>query len=111
MASEKFYIVAGAKIQCNKGVNIIPLNLPKDHGVYVKNKPVLNCMDNMVGLNISTFGVCSVTQKPCMPAILGPWQKPNNKNLIGGCPAITKDSYLICGLGGKISFMLTGQEG
>lgn len=58
------YVVRGGRIKCQYGSHCRQLNLPRCHGVYVCNQPVMFKKDCVAGtegaeLNIRTFGVCS----------------------------------------------------
>lgn len=129
MGDEKYYIVRGAKMWCDKGTNERHINLPKSHGSYANNKPMMNKKDNVVGKNIKYFGVCNgscpsgsgdiavidangnnAVGKMCLVTILKEWQNTKDETLVKGEPALTTDSYLVCEYGGKITFTTTGQE-
>lgn len=55
------YLVRGAMMRCSCGSHYRRLNLPKCHGVYTNDRPMMNDNDSLPGdhLNVSTFGVCS----------------------------------------------------
>ncbi|SFR88995.1 DUF4280 domain-containing protein [Anaeromicropila populeti] len=55
------YLVRGAMMHCSCGSHYRRLNLPECHGVYTKERPLMNVADSLPGdaLNIPTFGVCS----------------------------------------------------
>lgn len=56
------YVVHGAIISCEHGSHLNYLNLPQDHGVYIKGKAVMNVGDRNPE-NIPTFGVCLQLKK------------------------------------------------
>lgn len=74
--------------------------------------PIANIMDNKPFVNVLPFGMCRSPSNPvfaatgvpgpCIPAITAPWAPPCATVLIGGQPAMTNTSKLICGLGGMI---------
>lgn len=67
------YVVRGAKMHCNCGSHIRMLNLPRSHGVYINDHPMVHQLDCIVGdnYNISTFGVCqSAEGQPDTPTVL-----------------------------------------
>lgn len=105
----QYYLVQGAKLSCNQGSVQTLCMLPLPHGVYYHNKSMLRVSDCQVGVNILPFGLCTITQKPCLPAITGQWMKPHNKAQINGVSAITTDSFLVCSLGGMIEPQNSGQ--
>lgn len=129
MSDEKYYIVRGAKMICDKGTNERHINLPKSHGSYANEKPMMNKKDNVAGENVKYFGVCTgdcpagdgdiavidmhgnnAVGKICQVKILKEWMDTKEETLVKGEPALTTDSYLVCEYGGKITFSSTGQE-
>ena len=126
---EKTYLVRGAMLVCDKGTHPRRLNLPKSHGMYVEDHPLIidtDCKEE----NIKYFGVCqsqttpkgaetvrlagyvpegsSDTAEPvqgpkCHPDILGKWCMPYGQ-------AVTSESYLVCNCGGIIYPISSGQE-
>ncbi|MBY6837957.1 DUF4280 domain-containing protein [Clostridium botulinum] len=121
------YVVRGAKMKCNKGTHKKRINLPTSHGTYSNGNPMMNESDNVVGKNISCFGICkggcpsnetitvvtkkgrSVTGKKCQVKILKEWMNTKEDTLVDGEPALTTDSTLICAYGGIIKFVTDGQ--
>ncbi|MCI1477823.1 MAG: DUF4280 domain-containing protein [Clostridium beijerinckii] len=121
------YIVRGAKMKCDKGTHKRKINLPVSHGAYSNGNPIMNEGDNVVGKNISDFGICkgscpssgnitltkekggSVTGKKCQIKILKEWMNTKEDTIVDGLPALTTDSVLICAYGGKIKFVTDGQ--
>jgi len=106
----KGYMTAMAKIRCNAGAATLPILLPIPHGVSSKNKALLNANDHIPMFNIMPFGVCqrkAAIPPPgniCVPVTPLPWSKPDNKFMITGGAALTKDSCLNCMMGGTIKF-------
>jgi len=108
----KEYMLAMSMIRCDKGLNPVPLLLPKGHGVFNKGgKSLVNANDSVPFLNIMPFGICRM--KPptppgvnvCIPVTPLAWRKGDIHMIVDGAPALTKDSYVNCMLGGKITFM------
>ncbi|RDY32219.1 DUF4280 domain-containing protein [Lachnotalea glycerini] len=130
------YLVRGALLSCQCGSHPRRLNLPKCHGIYYGEHPMMGEMDCIIEENISYFGVCSSSTPPanaetitlaaysenvesgevvegfiCCPNIIGTWRNPHDTSQISkGEAAITTDSYLICSCGGLIQPMTSGQE-
>jgi len=54
------YLVRGADLFCTYGSHTRKLNLPKCHGVYITDAPVIHKLDCIPGdaHNIASFGVC-----------------------------------------------------
>lgn len=59
------YLVRGAVLVCNKGSHKRKINLPKCHGVYIREFPVLHeleckteCQCGLGKCNVTYFGVC-----------------------------------------------------
>ena len=125
-----YYIVRGAKMQCDKGSNLRKINLPVSHGSYVKGNPILNKTDSKPIENIPYFGVCknedrlpekiNITVinkdgaiqpgKKCMLQILGEWQNAKGDTIVEVQSALTTDSIIFCNCGGVITFVEHGQD-
>lgn len=58
--NQKEYLIRGAMMKCTHGSHYRRLNLPKSHGVYTKDRPLMNETDSLEGdeHNIPTFGIC-----------------------------------------------------
>lgn len=122
------YVVRGAKMKCDKGTHKRKINLPASHGTYSNESPMMNKNDNVVEENISYFGICkggcpssgditlakenggTVTGKKCQVMILAEWANTKEDTIVGGAPALTTDSILICAYGGIIKFVTDGQS-
>lgn len=130
------YLVRGALLACRLGTIPNKLNLPRCHGVYITTHPVVHWRNSEPLKNIPPFGICSVTQEPCKPDIVGFWRdtysetrivdngdinfgdRQTAKNLDSnpdgpkpkGEDSITTISFLICAKGGLIEPLKSGQE-
>ncbi|MFC7558036.1 DUF4280 domain-containing protein [Paenibacillus farraposensis] len=130
LSGEHSYVVRGAKLQCSQGTDPGVLNMMYSHGVYIKDKPVLNVDDAICGANISkinAFGLCKLKQGlPCEPEIAfgSKWTGGKEDVLIEGAPTLLSNSTLMCscqgvpgisssvqGGGGIISIIDDGQDG
>lgn len=104
------YLVRGAVLACRAGSSPSQLNLPRCHGVYAKKHPIMNMQDYGPNVNIMPFGKCSIMDKPCSPAIAGPWLEEHKKTIVTDAAAITMESFLVCTIGGLIEPQTSGQE-
>jgi hypothetical protein len=118
-------VTGTALLSCSFGAAPAMLSvLPVNH--VLVNLPAANIMDNKPLLNIMPFGVCStpanpmvaaataaalgvLTPMPCIPVTVAPWTAGNPAVLIGGLPALTDNSKLMCCWGGCISISFAGQ--
>ena len=117
-------VCAGASITCSFGAAPSVLNVLPGAGV-MSSQALASIMDNISVMNIMPFGMCSslanpnvasataaalgvLTPMPCMPMIAGPWMPGSPKLLIGGRPALTSDSMLMCHWGGVIQIAFPG---
>ena len=119
MIGSAAYVVRGARMVCDKGTEIKKISLPASHGAYSKGNPIMIESDNVVGTNISEFGICSggcpsngsdEKTKRCQIMILNKWLNAKEDTLIDGASALTTASILICAYGGVIRFITDGQE-
>jgi hypothetical protein len=107
MAHELEYIVKDALMMCDKGAApgfFRPLHnmTTKINGCLVTTK-----MDKLPIVNIPSFGICSLTQKPCIP-VPTEWQK-TYKAKVKGAETLLFRSCMQCSIGGKIEFVTSGQ--
>ena len=63
------YVVRGALLKCRHGSHCRRLNLPRSHGVYVLNHPIMMKTDCVAGtegahINVTTFGICGSPSNP-----------------------------------------------
>ncbi|RHB39764.1 DUF4280 domain-containing protein [Enterocloster aldenensis] len=117
-------VCAGASITCSFGAAPSVLNVLPAAKV-MSSQALASIMDNISMVNIIPFGMCSspsnpnvasasaaalgvLTPMPCMPMIAGPWMPGSPKLLIGGRPALTSDSRLMCQWGGLIQIAFPG---
>jgi hypothetical protein len=87
--------------------------------MVMSSTPLATIMDNKPLVNIPVFGMCNspanpqvaaataaalgvLTPMPCMPVISAPWVPGSPTVLIGGYPALSQTSMLICNWGGVI---------
>lgn len=132
------YVVAGAKIYCDEGTHFRRLDLPKCHGVYIRDKAATHEEDSVHPDNIPIFGVCRsamnaneavqydnpynpdllpfgegmsfpILGKRCEPKV-GKWLDAKEDTLVDGIAALTVECTLACCYGGIIGFVTDGQE-
>lgn len=87
--------------------------------------PMASIMDQIPMVNIMPFAMCSspanpmvaaataaalgiLTPMPCIPVPTGPWMPGSPTVLVGGKPALTDSSQLICSWGGIIKITVPG---
>ncbi len=77
MADQLEYVVRNALMMCDRGA--APAFFLPTHNTHIKIQGCLvaNKLDKQPLVNIPTFGICSLTQKPCVPACTE-WQKTYN---------------------------------
>ena len=138
MAGKKEYLVYGATLKCSMGCKYKKLELPKDHGVYTKNLPMVHERDRTLeNIPLGSFGICNgectaaeklytleedgeygkkgeeMIGPACEPKIMENWKEAHEKVFIydgGNRKALTTDSILICAYGGEIEVVTSGQE-
>lgn len=109
MAAEHDYISSGALLRCDKGTLPCQLVIPA-RSVSIGGKPMANANDKDPIINQLNFGVCSLTQKPCLATIQPlQWLDVKRNVHVAGAPALLDCSKLPCALGGVISFDHSGQ--
>ena len=103
-----------------------PLNILPVPRVFTMGFPAGTLTDMAPLVNIPSFGTCQsilnptvaaatavalgvLTPMPCVPVPAGSWLNPSPTVLIGGKPALTSQSTLMCAWGGQISIRFPGQ--
>lgn len=119
-----FCVCGGASIACTFGAAPTVLNVLPAARV-MSSQALASIMDNIPMVNITPFGMCSslsnptvaaataaalgvLTPMPCIPVPAGPWVPGSPKLLVGGKPALTSDSRLMCSWGGVIQITFPG---
>lgn len=105
------YIRAGAHLRCDKGTMPGTLSVPP-RTPTLAGQPWCNTNDRDPIVNRLNFGLCMLTQKPC-PLTCQPlqWQDVQNSVEVAGRPALLDCSFIMCALGGRITFIDNGQLG
>lgn len=118
-------VCAGAMLTCSFGLAPGTLAVLPANGVTTA-VPDATIMDNKPVVNIAPFGMCSspanpsvaaataaamgvLTPMPCVPMTSAPWMPGSPTVLLGGMPALTDDSKLMCSAGGVIAICMPGQ--
>lgn len=121
-----FHLCTGSMLTCPFGNVPVPFSALPVPRVMINNRPAGVMTDIAPITNIPPFGMCSslsnpmvasataaamgaLTPMPCVPVPAGPWLNPAPKVLIGGRPAISDGSKLMCIWGGQISVQSAGQ--
>lgn len=94
-------ILDGAKIFCDKGSVCSKLKVTSQQIVKTDGKLVGTDMDKAPNVNIQPFGVCSITQKSCVPAPIN-WIKTHASHVINNQQLLLDSSECLCSVGGKI---------
>lgn len=103
------YIVNGAFMLCDKGV--CPTRLKATPKILsFDGKDVCTTIDNNPVVNNFNFGLCSITQKPCKNCIsLLKWVDYKKDFSVEDGELLLDRSSINCVLGGKITFIMSGQ--
>lgn len=119
-----FCVCGGAAINCSFGAAPSVLNVLPAARV-MSSQALAVIMDQIPFVNIAPFGMCSnpanptvaaataaalgvLTPMPCIPVTAAPWAPGSPVLLIGGKPALTSDSKLMCTWGGVIQISFPG---
>jgi len=96
-------VVNGAILKCDKGTTPSPLVVTTSPFVQISARQIATIGDNMPLVNVFPFGICSITQKPCVPITPLPWH-PGGIGIPTGSPflVLPKNSLLGCMLGGFV---------
>lgn len=117
-------VCGGAVLQCSFGAAPSVLNVLPAAKV-MSAMALASVLDNLPLVNIAPFAMCSspanplvaaataaalgvLTPMPCIPVTTAPWAPGSPAVLVGGKPALTADSTLICTCGGVIKVGFPG---
>ncbi|MEN8236972.1 MAG: DUF4280 domain-containing protein [Pseudomonadota bacterium] len=122
--------VSTAQCSCSMGDTHSNFTVSPDKRVEGESKPAANIMDNKLGVNfpvlVGTFGKCKSLLFPdtakataekngvldpqdCQPIFAAPWMPGAMTVHIGGAPALSSTSVLMCTFAGSISVSYPGE--
>ena len=109
-----FCLCTGASLSCSFGAAPAPFSALPVPRVVVSGRPagVVTDMTPAPGWAVSSATAAALgalTPMPCVPVPAGPWLNPAPKVIVGGQPAISDGSRLMCAWGGQISVQFAGQ--
>ena len=120
-------VTSGAICTCAFGTMPSDIQVTSQTTCLTEGKLIATIQDMKPNVNIKNFGMCSsmanpavasataaalgvLTPQPCTLVPLGTWVPTNPKIMAGGCPCLTSDATLMCGLGaGAIKITVPGQ--
>ncbi|WP_131539878.1 polymorphic toxin-type HINT domain-containing protein [Pedobacter nototheniae] len=104
------YIVAGALTHCNKGLGVMPIMVTSNTNTHIQKQLVATELDKTYMVNISNYGMCATTQKPCNPMPIQ-WTGTYEQVKVNGAHPLIATSCLSCGVDptSKIEFITSGQ--
>jgi hypothetical protein len=103
------YVCNGALCVCNKGATGGVLEVKSQSNIFIQEK--LMATDSDLTFKVPLTGICSITQKTCIPALLTKWEKPASNVFEGDKKALLQTSTLKCDIGGEISITDPQQTG
>lgn len=95
-----------SKIICNKGVSTVLLQVTSQSNSMLAGELIATEKDKEFIINIPSFGICSILKSSCNCSSTQ-WQKVLSSK-IGGYKKLSKDSFMLCNIGGKIEFVDSG---
>ena len=105
----ELFLIHGTKLKCNKGSNITDLKVTSQNFNQIGDQLQSTEEDKKPNENIFPFGICNITQKPCIPNPII-WENKISWNTINSMATITDQSKLKCSLGGVIVPQTVGQD-
>lgn len=98
---KELFLIDSTKLQCNKGSSTSTLKVTSQNFNFIDGKLQATENDIKPNENILPFGICSVTQKSCVPSPTN-WQDKVAWSTINNMASITNKSKLPCSIGGII---------
>ena len=105
----ELFLIESTMLKCDKGNALSELKVSSQNFSKVGGKLQATEEDRKANENIFPFGICSVTQKPCIPNTLK-WENTITWNTINDMASITDKSKIKCALGGIIKSQDIGQD-
>lgn len=116
----------GAMMTCSFGAAPVPLSVLPVRRVTAGGVPAATILEMAPAVNVPPFGTCSsmanpavasataaamgaLTPMPCVPVPAGSWIVGSPTVLIGGIPALSASTKLMCAFGGMIQMSFAGQ--
>jgi hypothetical protein len=107
----KLAVADGAVLRCSAGSAPSTLAVTTDPFTFIEGHFIATIFDNSPVINVKPFGVCAITQKPCMLVTPTPWQPGGVGILLASpFPILSDNSFLMCSVGGTIQVMNPGQS-
>lgn len=110
---KKLIVVQTATMQCSgsSAPTIMPLMVTQQNFVKIESKPIATEADKIPLVSIPSFGSCpKLNNGPCTPQLDPSGWQQTSLETIGNDKELTIQSYCMCTVGGKISFITAGQE-
>ncbi|MCU0450914.1 MAG: polymorphic toxin-type HINT domain-containing protein [Bernardetiaceae bacterium] len=101
------YVIKGALMECSQGAVPALFNATNNLTTNIQNLLVAIETDKAPLVNIPSFTVCKLTQKPCVPAPTV-WQQPFPVRVHDQRTLVAR-SCIACSVGGTVSFITSGQ--
>lgn len=98
--------ITDSTLICDKGSKTVLLQVTSQKYSKIKDMLIATEKDNEFSVNILPFGTCGLLRNSCKckPTV---WQK-TLKSKINNHAKLSKDSFILCSTGGKITFKDTG---
>ena len=105
------YVPSNVFLKCDKGVTPCRLQVVRPRAKLYGEEQWATENDAVPNVNVTSFGICSITQKACVPATVH-WQNTLQsalKVMVQGAPEspLVDNSFLPCTVGGKIDIFFT----
>jgi len=108
------YLKNKAILVCDKGEIPSLLQVTSQNSVKIQQGLCATTKDNLGGINIQSFGKCSIKGIcQCDLELMGKplrWIRSKTKFKVGGFPTLLENSKLICPFGGIITNLQSGQN-
>jgi hypothetical protein len=99
-------ITTNSTIICDKGSKPASLQVTSQTHSKIDGVLIATEKDKEFPANIQPFGFCSISKSSCK-CTPTKWEK-TLKSKINGNKKLSKESFMLCGVGGKITFVDTG---
>ena len=107
--NKELILVGESQLKCDKGSSLSALVVTSQQFSSINGHYKATDEDKIANENIFPFGICSITQKPCI-LNLTEWEHKISNYTVNGNAILTEKSFIPCKLGGIVKPEILSQQ-
>ena len=108
--NKELILVGESQLKCYKGSSLSTLVVTSQQFSSINGHYKATDEDKIANENIFPFGICSITQKPCI-LNLTEWEHKISNYTVNGNAILTEKSFISCKLGGIVKPEIYSKNG